>query len=118
MHNPYPVNERHLLATEPSSRPAIKKLLAATGSLQKSMIMGTVALNTFHDLFCSILEEDATIVSLYKSKDRKSDYSNYRGISRLCCWQDLGARRLQSPDFQHFREDPTRSKVSPVRTET
>ncbi|KAL8615669.1 hypothetical protein ACOMHN_034819 [Nucella lapillus] len=50
-----------------------------------------VALDTFHNLLCSIWEEDdmpqefrdATIISLFKNKGSKSDCGKYRGISLL-----------------------------------
>ncbi|KAL8570335.1 hypothetical protein ACOMHN_035753 [Nucella lapillus] len=63
---------------------------------------GPVAIDTFHDLLCSIWEEedmsqefrDATIISLFKNKGSKSDCGNYRGISLLSIAGKILARAI------------------------
>ena len=63
---------------------------------------GEVVLDKLQDLFTNCWEKgtlpqdlrDAVIVSLYKNKGEKSDYSNYRGITQLSIAGKILARIL------------------------
>ena len=81
---------------------------------------GEVVLDKLQDLFTNCWEKgtlpqdlrDAVIVSLYKNKGEKSDYSNYRGITQLSIAGKILARILLNRLIPTIAQENSPEKAS------